>query len=81
MSESDTALLRRHGGGLSAMGGFIRGVRALLLVRGRLIDFLSSNIQPHLCSQRGYPGVWGVLVLVRFSCNPNLTSRWRASST
>lgn len=39
---------------------FIRRVEALLVVRRRLIDFLSSNIQMVLCSRelQGHPGVW-----------------------
>lgn len=41
-------------------------VEAPLLVRGRLIGFLSSNIQPRLCSREleGHPGLWVVLSLL-----------------
>lgn len=41
-------------------------VGAPLLVRGRLIGFLSSNIQPRLCSRdlEGHPGLWVVLSLL-----------------
>lgn len=62
MSERDTASLRR-GGRL-----FHSSCRSPAGRQGRLIDFPSLNIQPHLCSQelQGRLGVWVVLLLEFF---------------